>query len=336
METLMPEVMEYTIEEFTVVDGGVIGGNCLGSINAPDNDSAKPNVLVRDIEAYMSRVDPDAPSACIDGRTCNETMSGKPSEPRASVAGGALVTAYAANVLTGYYGPNDARTTAERLIDLGNSLLFPKQQSGREVKIISGGHVDQGAVDNDFETPNSGSQRTGCGATDYLPEILDIIYGHSEEVARITSALLGEQYNASLMSFVPQSAAAKQTTDWKPKVVVDTQLGLGGNGTVEILESGQSLPNYGHAEAAVVVNRAEDTTLNRDAFNNRPSADESNAVQVFALDMWYLDRMAKQLVGGPANLEQEYQRLKHAMAAYQAATYIKLCDGTQRIIVVDR
>ena len=57
---------------------------------------------------------------------------------------------------------------------------------------------------------------------------------------------------------------------------------------------------------------------------------EETGNQVFVVDMWYIDKLARALAAGRPDAVEMYSKLKHHMVAYQVATYLALCDGTQR------
>jgi hypothetical protein len=94
-----------------------------------------------------------------------------------------------------------------------------------------------------------------------------------------------------------------------------------------VLEADNS-PTHGHTEIALVVNNIEDTTIDRDGFFKQTGN------QLFKLDMWYLKLAAKAMASGP-HAEQQYSSLLNAMVAYQVATYIKLCNGSQLLFTIN-
>lgn len=286
-----------------------------GKINGGDLEAAHSGELADAAKEHIVDVDPSAPGCCIDGRTCVHTMSGSETSPRAAVAGGPLVTGYAGAELVGWFGDDDGNAQT-RLARVDTVL--------RTNGVKPGGHVDQAAVQTEFADAQSGAPKTGCGANDRFVEIMQLIQDQPELIRNITSTLLGPDYDESVMTFLPQEAVAPIVSEWNPRDIVDT-LGAETEDSVEILESDPTSPTHGHHEALLVANYRPDTTVDRDSFT------KETGEQLFKLDMWYLDKIAKVLAGGP-HADKQYVALKHAMTAYQAATYLTLCDGSQTLV----
>lgn len=278
---------------------------------APDHEAG----LAEAVESHMVGVDPNVPSCCIDGRHCVHTMHGTATEPRASVAGGALTTAFAGAELAGWFG-DDTSNTQQRLGRV-NRLL-------RAAGIKPGTHVDEAGVANEFVDPVTGLPATGCGAADKFPIIMQTVHEQAGTVHELTAAILGDGYQAEALQLAP-TVNTERFADWRPTDIVDA-CGNDTENNVEILESDDT-PTHGHREIAVVVNYRENTTLDRDVFV------DDTGEQVFVVDMWYIDKLAKTLATGP-KADEQYQQLRHAMVAYQVATYLALCDGSQRLITV--
>lgn len=293
-----------------VTIGDPVGAG-FGKISAGELSAKSAAELADQIKEYVVAVDSDAPSCCIDGRKCISCMDGQNTEPRPSVAGGALITAYAAAELTGWFS-EDASPSSERLGRI-NRLLGAGQ-------IKPGNHCDQTAVNAKFA-----DGKTGCGADDRFSEIIVQPFDQAETIKAITSTIMGGEYDERFMQFISKGAVESNTVEWTPTNVIDA-LGAASGNNIEILESDDT-PTHGHRELAVVFNFIDNTTVDRDSFV------DATGEQVFVVDMWYIDKLAKVLATGPYASEQ-YSRLKHAMAAYQAATYITLCDGSQRPIIL--
>lgn len=282
-----------------------------GTINGGELDPSRAQELVSEIEKHMESVDPKSPSCCIDGRSCVHTLEGGPTDSRASVAGGALITAYAAAELVGWFG-NDDSDVAVRLGRINRML--------RANGINPGNHCDELAVQNQFVNPDTKKPVTGCGADDRLPEIMAKPYENEQAVNKLVKPLMGEEYNENL-KLVPKEEIENKTKQWDPTDVVDA---IGNGEAIEVLESKPGEPNHGHREMGVLFNYKDNTSLNRDAFVR------NTGEQIFVVDMWYIDKLATALAGGPNAVEQR-QQLKQAMVAYQVATYLALCDGSQRV-----
>ncbi|MDL2362821.1 MAG: hypothetical protein QFB86_00370 [Patescibacteria group bacterium] len=309
------------VEEFEgrfvadVVLGEQIGVGT-GNINAGEWTSDRETTIEEGIKRNLVSVDPYAPSCCIDGRGCVSCLNGEPTEPRHPVAGGALVTAYAAAELIGWFG--DTVGTSREKLERIDRLL-------RTAGITTGGHCDDAAAAVAFKDPTTGIPKTGCGADDKLPEIVLLPYTEKETVFAITAALLGEEYDTYNMQFVDEYTVKSQTKGWLPTDIIEVISEQSGK-NIEILKS-ESDATHGHKEAALVVIYTENVTVDRDTFV------AETGEQVFVVNIAYIEKIARALATGPAAVKQ-YTQLKHAMVAYQAATYLKLCDGSQRIITV--
>lgn len=274
-----------------------------GSIDAGEISAEHGQELAKAAKEHLVRVSPEAPSCCIDGRKCAECMDGGATEPRPSVAGGALITAYGAAELTGWFS-SAAGSAEEKLAEVQAVL------EGRD--IVLGGHCDEKARANNFINEETGEPKTGCGADDALPAILTKLFTDTETVCALTQALLDRDYDAGLMAF-----ERPEVKGWDPrKVLAITNAQQKGRGT-EVLAGA-------HAEKLVVFNYVPDTTVDRDAF----VADTGE--QVFVVDMWYIDKLATALAAGRPDVEEIRGKIRHAMVAYQVATYLVLCNGTQR------
>jgi hypothetical protein len=79
-----------------------------------------------------------------------------------------------------------------------------------------------------------------------------------------------------------------------------------------------------HGEELVIFNYLEGTTIDRDALVH------DTGKQVFIVDMWYIDKLAKRMAEGRPDAVAMFESLQHAMVAFQVATYLALCNGTHR------
>jgi hypothetical protein len=309
METMQgTEDITMNVQTLTVGEPIKYG---FGKINGGELSSEAATELSQQVSEHLVAVSPNAPSCCIDGRRCISCMDGQDTEPRPSVAGGALVTAYAAAELIGWFGADESSVT-QRLGRI-NKLL---QAAG----IKPGTHCDESAVKNKFA-----DNKTGCGADDRFNEIMMQHYDNKDIVTTLTQTILGEEFDDKAMDFASRDKVASIIAPWSPTDVVNA-VGASTANNVEVLKSDDS-PTHGHAELAVVFNFIDATTVDRDGLV------DATGEQVFVVDMWYIDKLAKVLATGP-DAESQYKQLKHAMVAYQAATYITLCDGSQRPIIL--
>lgn len=279
-----------------------------GTINAGELSNEEYEEVAAAASRNVVKVRPEAPSCCIDGRGCIECLDGTATEPRPSVAGGAAVTAYGAAELSGYFG-DAGGTTSECIAEINSRL----EAAG----IPTGSHCDRVALESDFTDPESGAPKTGCGANDKLVTILEQPYEHEAEVTAITGLVMGQWYDASAMARVDRAVLQRRIAGWNPKDTISIISGKDAHG-IEVLEGA-------HREVAVVFNFIEGTTIDRDAFIAETDK------QIFVVDVWYLQKIAAALAGQDEALRT---RMVHAMVSYQAATYLTLCDGSQRPIVI--
>lgn len=300
----------------TMVDDRIGVGH--GTINGGIISNESAEELKIPVTEHLIAVADNAPSACIDGRSFAKCMDGSETEPRPSVAGGGLITAYAAAELTGWFGYDDSNS-AQRLNNLSAHL------SAMHIKF--GGHCDEAAIQSQFQTvdPSGTLQpKTGCGANDRLPEILNQPYQNAAEVEVLTEVVMNhefsdDKYDPGYMSFVNQARVNKENSDWNPVNLID-KLGADTANNIEVLKGS-------HEEFAVIFNYVEGTTIDRDEFT------QATGEQAFVVDVWYLDKLSKAMARGTNMVEQQKQ-LKHAMVAYQVSTYLTLCDGSQRAYFV--
>lgn len=282
-----------------------------GAIHASLESAEEYAELAHNVEAHIVAVSASAPSSCIDGRGAVSCMDGEPTEARPGVAGGCLISAYAAAELMGII-PAEIESQQDKLRYVHGVLSA--------AGLVSGGHCDKDNADTGFAAGG-----TGCGANDRLPEIFHNLHESKQIVDSLTSVLMGEAYQEGLTQYQDEQTLATRHADWSKTVFID-ELGTETGHNVEILAS-EHTPTHGHAEQAVVFNFVENTTVDRDALI------ESTGLQVFDVDVWYLRKLAGALARGITDADAE-ERAMHALVAYQAATYLTLCDGSQRPIIV--
>jgi hypothetical protein len=309
MEQDMQKIREQL--NINVVVGDRIGSG-YGNITAGKITDAELQEVGEQAPHYLVGVTKEAPSCCIDGRTCLYCMDREPTEPRPSVAGGAAVTSHAAAELAGWFEANDPTDSNERVAMVVQQLAL----NG----IKSGGHCDLSAYEAAFE-----GGKTGCGAADKEATILKIESENHEAISQLVESLWGERYANEHMAFTDKEVVQARVADLRAKAVVEL---LSGNDphAIEVLASDDS-DTHGHKEVAVVFNFIEGTTIDRDKFF------EETGRQVFVVDMWYIDTLAQAMARGPEK-EQQTAQLLHAMTAYQIATYLTLCDGSQPPIIL--
>jgi hypothetical protein len=285
-----------------------------GSISAGELSDSTAHEMAEAARARLVRVSPEAPSCCIDGRCAECTLEGSDAatEPRPSVAGGADVTAYAAAELSGYFSVQDSRSSSEKLAEIDIKL--------RKQGLNPGAHCDEAAVANGFTDPADIQRaRTGCGAGDKLSNIIKKFYDMPEPIATYTSALLGVSYDANA-KLPEQALVQRRTSQWDPRAVIDVTSSASAGRNVEVLQGD-------HSELLVVFNFVSDSTVDRDALV------QETGKQVFVVDMWYIDKLATALAAGRHDAEELEPKLRQYMVGYQIATYLTLCDGTQRPVL---
>lgn len=316
-EMLLERTEGDTMANIVVTVGDPIGvGDGLIHAEGMEHEE-NAQAVAEAVKRHVVSVSEDAPSSCIDGRQCVSCMDGEKSEPRPGVAGGGLISAYAAAELVGWFS-NDETTSEQRLKIVLDQL--------NEQGIITGAHCDTAALDSEFVN-EIGASKTGCGADDNLPRILQTMYSQRSAIDSFTYAILGDQSDAEI-SYVDAQTLASRHEDWDPKKMLDHVGEEAGPHGIEILDSGDgTVPNHGHGELAAVFNDAEGTTVDRD------SLFAETGIQVFDVDVWYLRTLARAMATGPDAESQEADLLQ-AMVSYQVATYLTLCDGTQRPIIL--
>jgi hypothetical protein len=302
METMKPETDIY--KYVNVMIGEPIGAG-FGDIDASLTTPESADELGKAVHRNLVRVSKHANGVCIDGRCCGKRMNDEPALVGPSCAGGPALTAYAAAEMTGWFSASDDRSANARFEDILTKLT--------DGGIGIGAHCDTKAVKNQFKNINTGLPATGCGANDRLLEILDCAANPDNlpAIKKLQAALLDDRYEltADYMKSIP--------SNWNPKAALDSINHGSDGGSTEILEDS-------HAEELVVFNYVAGTTVDRDALVAETGR------QVFVVDMWYITELAAAMAAGRPDAERMAVQLEHAMVAYQIATYLTLCNGTQR------
>ena len=144
-------------------------------------------------------------------------------------------------------------------------------------------------------------------------------YTAAKLVQALTSAVLGAKYNPQMMQFVPEDVIERDFANWPHSQIVEV-IAQQSSYDIEILEGC-------HAELHVIFSEIESTTQDRDSYLL------NSGKQAFCVNLWYVDMLARALAAGP-NGDSQYHSLKHAMVAFQVGTYLRLCDGSPRAILV--
>ena len=282
-------------------------GKGVGTIPAPEMTHAVAEERAEHIGSkYRVPVSEHAAGVCFDGRGCEHCLNGNAPEIGPKTGGGPLITAYAAARLTGWFNQFEEMREADDEAQL-DFLAERLTVNG----IVLGGHCATSALAKNFD-----EGKTGCGANDEFAKIMGNINKASQFVLGNSEALIAQTdtYRPDIAQEAVH-AAASPVINWAPV----TAMGKLGKDRVEILEGS-------HSEIMLIVNYKENTTIDRDAV----LADEG--VQVFALDMWYLDKIANAMTSGPMQKEQ-FAHLKHAMVAFNVSTLYTLGDGSHRVAI---
>lgn len=263
-----------------------------------------------DVLENMKKVPENALCGCIDGRLCVHRMDGQERDLRLSVAGGVLATTYAAFELLGVdLAAGDA--SSERLKQVNVFL--------KSCDIEAAGHCDVANFTKNFVTG------TGCGAVDKMPLILQTALDNTttiHQLIQVVRSPRGESIQEGGVAFVPAETLTKRHDVWMPQTAIgDMKLS-----NVEVLKSEENA-THGHAESVVIFNDIENTTLDRDALFE-------SGKQAFDVDVWYLRKIAKTFAEKLDRHDINSDMILDAMIAYQLATYLVLCDGTQRPIFI--
>jgi len=288
-------------------------GKGTGAISAEGFSEPEAHELAHKIgDEFL--VDAAGPGCCIDGRNCVHTMGETEPEPGPSVAGGPAITAYAAaEMVPGYFGKQSAETSEGRLHEVASTL--------RAGQIRLGAHVSAGAVQNHFRKPAADgslteASQTGCGASDEFKAIVAKPSEEAEFVRGTTALLLGDAYKPEHAAYLDKKALLERVDSYDSRTTLDAIAENEGE-NVEVLQGK-------HAEVLVVFNYVEGKTVDRD----RLVAETGK--QVFVVDMWYIDKLANAMAQGRPDAVEMESKLKHAMTAFQVATYLALCDGSHR------
>lgn len=288
-----------------------------GKISARDFSEEEAKRLADNIDQnFLVVVSDNAAGYCIDGRMCKETLAMTKPEIGPSVAGGSTITAYAAAELVGdYFSETSGPTSLARVKEIDDILT--------DGGITLGAHVSRGALEATQRTfvDATGQSKTGCGANDEFKAILDCVFTNVEAVNGTTKSLLGNHFDSASMQFIDGGALKSRIASYSSHDVLQAVAATSRGKNVEVLEGD-------HGETLVVFNYVNGTTVNRDAL----VADTGK--QVFVVDMWYVDKLAHALAQGRPDAPEMFTRLKHAMVAFQVATYLVLCDGTHRPVML--
>ncbi len=173
---------------------------------------------------------------------------------------------------------------------------------------VLGGH------DADTNKAKNYEGGTGCGACDKCEAGCNIFNDNKEAAKPTVALLMGDDFNDDAynkVNLIPVNEPLSSAVD---KDLIET-----------LQDDGQGV--HGHREQMVIFNYAENTTIDRDAYFNETGK------QVFVVDMWYLKKLAGAMAQVSEN-EASESELYHAMVDFQVATYLSLCDGSHRSVLI--
>jgi hypothetical protein len=314
----MQEAGEVMIQDVEVLVGEQIGVG-EGAIHT-DATVEEARALAELLPKYLVPVTKDAPGSCFDGRDCVYCLDGQNTEPRPSVAGGPLITAYAMAVETGWFGESPPQQLEQRL-----HLLADVLEAG-EIRL--GAHVDQVAVASQFINAETGGAKTGCGADDKAQRAAELAAAIASQATAgdktantLFQGFMDESYDAEKLSgSIGPEEAVEAFRDWNPRAPLDIVTNADAH-DVEVLQADET-PTHGHGEMMAVAVKVPGMTIDQKALFR------DTGKQIFPIDVPYIDRIAKAMSTGP-RAEEQYEILRHSGVAFQAGVYVALCDGSQ-------
>ena len=284
-----------------------------GVLHAPEQTREDVHVLGETIkDNFLVDVNEDAGGVCMDGRGCEETFAHTMPKISPKCAGGPLQTAYAAaELVPGYFGSQTPEEVTGRIIEVGEILLAQG--------IVIGGHTTKGAIENEFKNPETGADQTGCGAQEKHTDSCVRVAARDHHVVATVDALTGIKTGSDYTYEAPDSIYAR-SKGYSPKAMLDIEAAQAEGTNEEVLVGA-------HEEVAVVWNWVKGTTVDRDSLIRELGK------EVFVIDAWYIQDVAKAMASGRPDATTIYPLLERAAFEYQIATYAELCDGSHPVIV---
>ncbi|MDQ3064798.1 MAG: hypothetical protein M3Q36_00830 [bacterium] len=162
---------------------------------------------------------------------------------------------------------------------------------------------------------------TGCGANDKMPEIGINFSANKESLGEVVQSLMQSDFDEEVYStlHLPET----DSSEWDKNFLRNA---VGEEKTETLHDDGEGV--HGHKEQLVIFNFKQNSTIDRDAFV------KATGKQIFVVDVWYIKELANRLSVG-ADSDSQSKIMYHAMMAYQAATYITLCNGSHRAVVIN-
>lgn len=268
-------------------------------------------------EAALEAQKPVAPehqntAVCIDER---DDVEGQP--VRFKMAGGNTLTAYVAAELAGWslFSDDMRRADPEQRIDMIGAFLVANEE-------VLGGHIDNHCNDS----------KTGCGAADNLPKIIEnlALHGQDEQFVAQMRDIFGDDFSEELWASIVHSASLKVNTmknePWSGHFVKNTIQKY--NGVLEELVGDNKNPaqdpdnnRHNHWGEGVVVNKRPGYSNDRDGAR----------IPFFQADVPKIVELCQKM----AATEQEFARLVYAAAGFQLATRFTLTGGQRNVTIGD-
>jgi len=191
----------------------------------------------------------------------------------------------------------------------------------REQGVIPGAHSDEYAIEDNFKNSKTGLSKIGCRTSDHFIDILNRPYDDFDIIDKYTAMLMSNKFDKKYMKIVANDKLQETVNKWDPINTLHIVTKASSGKCVEISRGSNT-------EVIIIFNFVKDTALDRYKYLSKAG------VQAFVVDMWYIDKIANAMAASRPNSIEVFNKLKHAMVAFQLATYLTLCDGTQRPVIL--
>lgn len=268
------------------------------------------------LENFYRQCNKNARTRCIDGRPLAGSDENSNQDLGPQVPGGTPMTALARR-LVGFEGTLENAKLSD---DISETMA-----AVQKIGFMFGGHIDSASEDI--------SNKTGCGAIDNMPAILEKITTPEFAliVKKMTMSLLGGEFNMSVFREVlggliliqghRDSYFEKNSTgNYKYIDKVMDELRSKSNESDPVARLTGS-----HNEVALVINTVPGTTFDRDSF----SASTENQIQIFGHDFWQSKELAS-LLYSDKKQANEFLTIRTMFAI---ATAMTLTDGSIDLII---
>lgn len=258
---------------------------------------------------------------CGDGRRTDLILVGGElryrSLHRAKVFGGGLAMASASRIALGH-------AVDHTLNDIFISSAVLLDDRGMDY----GGHtVTASREDAPAPVLEDHIHISGCGCLDKFPESAGATATHHENIAKVAGSLA-----AKLAGLQPQGSDGASMPDMFANfdtAATTDRAGYSGGAVIRgMLQRGKVVKALGgvHQETDVVLNYVEDYTADQGLVRDMTG----QAGQIFSVDVWRIDRLARGLYDEPA----QQRRAAIGMLAFTLGVSATLTKGDQRIWTV--